>query len=161
VKEKIDCRLLYCYNLATDDPEGMDIYNKVYQKAKKFDNNGDVIFVVGNNERLVNAIQRFSDVIIQKSLREGFALTVTEALWKGKPVVAGNVGGIPSQIKDGKTGFLVDPTDYRSCAERIVRLLKDKKLAKLVGNNAKEFIRENFLTTRLVSDYLDLLSEIL
>lgn len=114
VKEKVDCRLLYCYNLATDDPEGMEIYERVHKKAKKFVDNGDVLFVVGNNELLVNAIQRFSTVIIQKSTKEGFGLVVAEALWKEKPVVAGNVGGIPSQITDGKTGFLVDPHDYKA-----------------------------------------------
>jgi trehalose synthase len=161
VKDKVDCRLLYCYNLATDDPEGMKIYERVYKKAQEFSHKDDVLFVVGNNERLVNAVQRFSDVIIQKSVREGFALTVTEALWKAKPVVAGNVGGIPSQITDGKTGFLVEPSDYKACADRIVRLLKDEKLAQEIGRKAKEFVRKNFLTTRLVSDYLDLLSEFL
>jgi len=161
VKEKVDCRLLYCYNLATDDPEGMKIYAKVYEKAKKFAEDKDVLFVVGNNDLLVNAIQSFSTIIIQKSIREGFALTVTEALWKGKPVVAGNVGGIPSQIKDGKTGFLVDPLDYKGCADRIIRLLQDPKLAEDIGKRAKEYVREHFLTTRLVSDYLDLMKEVL
>jgi len=85
VKEKVDCRLLYCYNLATDDPEGMKIYERVHEKAKKFVDSGDVLFVVGNNELLVNAIQRFSTVILQKSIKEGFGLVVSEALWKGKP----------------------------------------------------------------------------
>ncbi|MBL7071115.1 MAG: glycosyltransferase [Candidatus Omnitrophica bacterium] len=161
VKEKVDCRLLYCYNLATDDPEGIKIYDKVYTKAKKFAENRDVLFVVGNNELLVNAIQRFSTVIIQKSTREGFGLVIAEAMWKGKPVVAGNVGGIPSQIKDGKTGFLVDPHDYKACADRIVRFLQDQKLAQEMGRRAKEFVRERFLTTRLISDYLDLLYDVL
>ncbi|MCF7875225.1 MAG: glycosyltransferase, partial [Candidatus Omnitrophica bacterium] len=161
VKEKVDCRLLYCYNLATDDPEGMKIYEKVYNKVKKDVENGDVLFVVGNNDLLVNAIQRFSDVIVQKSTREGFALTVTEALWKGKPVVASNIGGIPSQITDGKNGFLVEPTDYDSCADRVIKILKNPKLANKLGTNAKESVRKNFLTTRLISDYLDLLTEVL
>ena len=117
--------------------------------------------MVGNNELLVNAIQRFSTVIIQKSTKEGFGLVVAEALWKGKPVVAGNVGGIPSQIKDGKTGFLVDPHDYKACADRVIRLLQEPKLTQDMGARAKEFVRERFLTTRLVSDYLDLLYEVL
>jgi len=108
VREKVDCRLLYCYNLATDDPQGMEIYIKIRKKAQKLVDKGDVIFVVGNNDVLVNAIQRFATVIIQKSTREGFGLVVAEALWKGKPVVAGNVGGISLQIKDGETGFLVN-----------------------------------------------------
>lgn len=159
VKEKVDCRLLYCYNLATDDPEGMEIYERVHKKAKKFVENGDVLFVVGNNELLVNAIQRFSTVIIQKSTKEGFGLVVAEALWKEKPVVAGNVGGIPSQITDGKTGFLVDPHDYKVCAQRVTTLLKDPKLSQEMGKAAKESVRKKFLTTRLISDYLDLIAE--
>lgn len=159
VKEKVDCRLLYCYNLATDDPEGMEIYERVHKKAKKFVKNGDVLFVVGNNELLVNAIQRFSTVIIQKSTKEGFGLVVAEALWKEKPVVAGNVGGIPSQITDGKTGFLVDPHDYKVCAQRVTTLLKDPKLSQEMGKAAKESVRKKFLTTRLISDYLDLIAE--
>ena len=161
VREKVDCRLLYCYNLATDDPQGMEIYTKIRKKAAKLVENGDVIFVVGNNDILVNAIQRFANVIIQKSIKEGFALTVTEALWKAKPVVAGNVGGIPTQIKDGETGFLVDPHDYKTCADRVVKFLEDPEFAQQVGNNAKEYVRKNFLTTRLLSDYLDLLSDVL
>jgi trehalose synthase len=161
VKEKFDCRLLFCYNLATDDPEGMKIFERVYKSAKEYADKGDVLFVVGNNELLVNAVQKFSSVIMQKSTREGFALTVTEALWKAKPVVAGNVGGIPTQIKDGRNGFLVDPKDYKQCADRVVTLLKEPKLAREIGRKAKEYVRKNFLTTRLVSDYLDLIAEVL
>ncbi|MBP7088985.1 MAG: glycosyltransferase [Candidatus Omnitrophica bacterium] len=161
VKEKVDCRLLFCYNLATDDPEGIKIFERVFNKAKEFKEKGEVLFIVGNNELLVNAIQRFSTLIIQKSVREGFGLTVTEALWKAKPVVAGNVGGIPSQIIDGKTGFLVDPYDYKACAEKIIRILKEPKLGEEIGKKAKEFVREKFLTTRLISDYLDLLGDLL
>lgn len=161
VKEKVDCRLLYCYNLATDDPEGMKIFERVYAKAKSYIDKGDVLFVVGNNELLVNAIQRFSTVIIQKSIKEGFGLVVAEALWKGKPVVAGNVGGIPHQIIDGQTGFLVDPYDLKACADKVVKLFKDPKLSESMGVKAKEHVRKHFLTTRLISDYLDLLSEVL
>lgn len=161
VKEKIDCRLLFCYNLATDDPEGIKIFERVFNKAKEFKENGEILFVVGNNELLVNAIQRFSTLIIQKSVREGFGLTVTEALWKAKPVVAGNVGGITTQIIDGKTGFLVDPYDYKACADKVIRILKEPKLGEEIGKRAKEFVREKFLTTRLISDYLDLLGDLL
>lgn len=161
VKDKIDCRLLYCYNLAADDPQGMEIYSKVRSKAKKLIEKGDVLFVVGNNDILVNAIQRFSTVIVQKSIKEGFGLTVTEALWKKKPVVASNVGGIPVQINDGENGFLVDPSDYKGCADRVVELLKNQSLAEKIGRKAKESVRTNFLITRLLSDYLDLLDDIL
>ncbi|MFB0524386.1 MAG: glycosyltransferase, partial [Phycisphaerae bacterium] len=111
VKDKVDCRLVFCYNLASDDPEGMQMYTKIARKAKKFVDHRDVLFVIGNNDILVNSIQRFSSCIIQKSIKEGFCLSVTEALWKAKPVVASNVGGLPSQIEDSKNGFLLEPTD--------------------------------------------------
>jgi len=161
VKQKVDCRLVLCYNVASDDPEGLRMYNKVYRKANKLAKRGDVIFIVGNNESLVNSIQRFSSVIIQKSTREGFCLAVTEALWKGTPVVASNVGGIPSQIEDGKNGFLLEPNDSEGFADRIVRILKNPAERKRLGDNATETVRQNFLITRLLSDYLDMLNSIL
>ncbi|MBN1509689.1 MAG: glycosyltransferase [Sedimentisphaerales bacterium] len=160
VREKVDCRLLYCYNLATDDPQGMEIYTRIRQMADKLVRKGDVLFVVGNNDVLVNAVQQLSTVIIQKSIKEGFGLTVTEALWKRKPVVASNVGGIPLQIKDGETGYLLEPNDYDGFAERIVHILKDPSGAKSLGEKARRHVRDNFLITRLVSDYLDLIGEL-
>jgi trehalose synthase len=161
VKKEVDCRLVYCYNMASDDPEGVDIYTKVRQKAESLVNNGDVIFVMGNNDILVNAVQRVSDVVVQKSTKEGFCLCVTEALWKGKPVVGSNVGGIPIQIKDKKNGFLVEPNDTKGFADRIVELLKNPGSAEKMGKKARETVRENFLITRLLSDYLDLLNDTL
>lgn len=161
VKQKVDCRLVFCYNVASDDPEGMRIYNKVLRKANKLYKNGHIVFVVGNNETLVNAVQRFSDVIIQKSTKEGFCLAVTEALWKGTPVVASNVGGIPSQIKDGENGFLLDPTDTKGFADRIIHLFKNPNDGKAIGQKAKETVRQKFLITRLLSDYLYMLNSII
>ncbi len=161
VRKRVDCRLLFCYELAADDPEGVRIYQKVHRKAHELIKRGDVIFVVGNNDLLVNSIQRFSNVILQKSTREGFGLTVAESLWKGAPVVASAVGGIPSQITDGHNGFLVDPTDYDGCADRVVELLKHPKLGKKLGSNGRESVRERFLVTRLLGDYLDLLIDLL
>ncbi len=161
VKEKVDCRLVFCYNVASDDPEGLQMYRKVQRKANKLINTGDIVFVVGNNETLVNSIQRFSSVIIQKSIREGFCLCVTEALWKGTPVVASNVGGIPYQIEDGQSGFLVEPQDNEGFAERIIHILKNPDEAKAVGEKAREKVRREFLITRLLSDYLDMLNSIL
>jgi trehalose synthase len=161
VKEKVDCRLLFCYNLATDDPEGVQMYTKIQRKAQKLVDSGDVLLVVGNNDILVNSIQRFSSVIIQKSIKEGFCLCVTEALWKGKPVVASNVGGIPSQIEDGKNGFLLEPNDTDGFAERIAFLLKNPKEGQKLGRQAKETVRQKFLITRLLSDYLDMLDSII
>ena len=161
VKEKVDCRLVYCYDMALDDPEGTSVYSKVYRKAKKLRERGDVVFVVGKNQILVNAIQRFSTVVVQNSIREGFCLAVTEALWKEKPMVATNVGGIPLQIRDGEEGFLVEPYERGEFADRIVEILKNPSLAKEMGNKAKEKVKKNFLITRLLSDYLDLLNDIM
>jgi len=158
VKEKVDCRLLFCYNLAGDDPEGVQMYTKIYRKAKKLVNNGDVLFVVGNNDILVNSIQRFSSVIIQKSIKEGFCLAVTEALWKGTPVVASNVGGIPAQIQDTKNGFLLEPKDTEGFADRIIHLLKNPREGQNLGQRAQETVKRKFLITRLLSDHLDMLN---
>jgi len=161
VKEKVDCRLVFCYNLATDDPEGVHMYTKALRKANRFLKNGDVLFVLGNNDILVNSIQRFSSCIIQKSIKEGFCLSVTEALWKCKPVVASNVGGIPGQIQDGQNGFLLEPKDTPGFANRIIYLLKNPSEGQNLGQNAREIVRQKFLITRLLSDYLDMLNSIM
>jgi len=161
VKEEVDCRLVLCGNMATDDPEGALIYDEVKEKAKKWMEKGDIILITYDNNILVNALQRRSAVVVQKSIREGFGLAVTEALWKEKPVVASNVGGIPLQIKDGESGFLVEPRDTEGFAERILKILKDPELAKGLGKKGKETVRKNFLITRALIDYLDLLCDLL
>ncbi|MFQ6104050.1 MAG: glycosyltransferase [Candidatus Glassbacteria bacterium] len=161
VKKKVDCRLVYCYNMASDDPEGWEIYAEISKKAKELSENRDVIFVMGNNDILVNAIQRFSTVIVQKSIKEGFCLAVTEALWKGKPVVGTNVGGIPIQINDEENGFLVEPNDAEGFADRIVEILKKPSLRKKLGEKGKETVKNRFLLTRLLMDYLDLINDVM
>jgi trehalose synthase len=161
VKEKVDCRLVFCYNVASDDPEGLQVYNRVYRKANRYVKKRDILFVLGNYELLVNAIQRFSDVVIQKSTREGFCLSVTEALWKGTPVVASNVGGLPVQIQDGVNGFLLEPNDVEGFAERVVHLLKNPQERERLGQKGHETVRGKFLITRLLSDYLDMLNSIM
>ncbi len=161
VREKVDCRLVLCYNVASDDPEGLQMYKKVQRKANKMLETGDVLLVVGNSEKLVNAIQTFSDVIIQKSTKEGFCLAVTEAMWKGTPVVASNVGGIPAQITDGQNGYLLEPRDNEGFAERIAHLLKHPDEGRELGRQARETVRDKFLITRLLSDYLDMLNSIM
>jgi trehalose synthase len=147
--------------MAPDDPEGIIIYNKMKKIAAKHLKNGDVLFRLGDHQILVNVLQRISAVVLQKSTREGFGLTVSEAQWKETPVVASNVGGIPEQVIDGKTGFLVDPYDIKGCAEKVVTLLKDKKLAAQMGKEGKKFVKEKFLITRHLDDYLDLLINVL
>jgi trehalose synthase len=109
----------------------------------------------------VNAIQRISTVLVQNSIREGFCLCVTEGLWKGKPVVATKVGGIPHQLIEAENGFLVDALDRETFADRIVQILQNPDMAEHMGRRAKETVREKFLTTRLLLDYLNLLNDIL
>lgn len=161
VRKEVDCQLILCGSMASDDPEGIEIYQEVIQKSEELTNNGDVILLTLESNILVNVLQRASSVIIQKSLREGFGLTVTEALWKGTPVVASNIGGIPLQIKNGKNGFLVDPQDIDGFAKRIIELLKNPEMAKKIGEQGRETVREKFLITRILSDYLDVFNEIL
>lgn len=161
VREKVDCRLVLCGSMASDDPEGYDIYEKVRKEAEDLISSGDVILITYESNIMVNAIQRAASVIIQKSLREGFGLTVTEGLWKQRPVVASNVGGIPLQIEDGKTGFLLEPDDHQGFADRIISLLEDPKKAREMGIEGREKVRKRFLTTRLLSDYLDLVIDVL
>jgi len=161
VKQEVDCRLILCGSMASDDPEAIKIYEKVERKANKHLQNRDIILSTSENNILVNVLQRTSDVIIQKSLKEGFGLTVTEALWKKTPVVASNVGGIPLQIQDGESGFLLDPDDTEGFAGRIVQLLKNSDMRKEMGEKGREHIRGNFLITRLLLDYLDLFTELI
>jgi trehalose synthase len=161
VKEDVDCRLVLCGSMASDDPEGLRMYGKIERAAKKFVDNKEVILITVENDILVNVLQRSSAVVVQKSTREGFGLTVTEALWKGKSVVASNVGGIPLQIEDGVSGFLVDPDDEEGFAERIIEVLKNPALGEELGAKGKKTVKDKFLITRLVSDYLNVLNELL
>jgi len=161
VREKVDCRLVMSGGVATDDPEGPKIYERLHQKGGELIDKGDVVLIIPENDIFVNALQRKSAVVIQKSIREGFCLAVTEALWKGTPVVASNVGGIPLQIKDGENGFLVQPRDVKGFADRTIKLLQNPDLAREMGEKARETVREKFLITRLLINYLDLLAEVI
>jgi trehalose synthase len=145
-------------SMATDDPEGMEYFQKTFEYA---DGDQDIKILsnlnnVGAIE--VNAFQSQSDVLLQKSIREGFGLTVTEALWKGRPTIGGNVGGIPLQIEDGVGGFLVDSPEQ--CAERCIEILRDPELGKRLGRHGKEHARRMFLTPRLLRDWLRLLGDV-
>ncbi|MFW6338398.1 MAG: glycosyltransferase [Alkalispirochaetaceae bacterium] len=160
VRKKIDCRLVFVYNLASDDPEGHGVYEQVHERAGELAEKGDVLFVVGNHALMVNAIQRAAAVVLQKSYREGFCLTVTEAMWKAAPVVATTAGGIPEQITDGEDGFLIDPADIDGTADRVVELVKHPEYRESVGANARETVRKRFLTTRLICDYIDVMTDL-
>jgi trehalose synthase len=159
VKEKIpSVQLALVGSMASDDPEGWDFFNATIAHA---DGDPDVHILnnfnnVGSIE--VNAFQSQSDVLIQKSTREGFGLTVTEAIWKGRPFIGGNVGGIPLQIENGVSGYLVDSVD--ACAARTLDILKDPALGKALGRRGKEHVRKHFLTPRYLRDYLKIFTEL-
>ena len=160
VKAKIDCRLVLCGSMAADDPEGFQIYQKILQRANNHVAKRDVILLTVEDNILVNALQRISSVVIQKSIREGFGLTVTEALWKEKPVVASNVGGIPLQMVDGETGYLIDPTDIKTGAARVISILGNPEEAKRLGTNGREMVLKKFLITRHLYDDLKMLNDL-
>jgi len=157
IKEKIDCQLILVGSMATDDPEGQEVFENL---EKTVENEKDIHLIINAPDIVINAIQRASSVVIQKSIKEGFAITVSEALWKKTPVVASNVGGIPSQIIDGKNGFLLDPMDYQGFAEKIIYLLKNPKIAKQMGEFGKQHVKDNFLITRHLLDYIQLFNEL-
>ena len=160
VKARIDCRLVLCGSMAADDPEGIQIYQKILQRANNHVAKRDVILLTVEDNILVNALQRISSVVIQKSIREGFGLTVTEALWKEKPVVASNVGGIPLQMVDGETGYLIDPTDIKIGAARVISILENPAEAKRLGTNGREMVLKKFLITRHLYDDLKMLNDL-
>ena len=161
VREVADCRLVLCGSMASDDPEGVEIYDRARAFANTLDVRDDIVFITSENHILVNALQRASAVIVQRSIREGFGLTVTEALWKGTPVVASNVGGIPLQVIDGEMGFLVEADDKEGFARRIAEILRSGNETGDMTAKAIEHVRRNFLVTRLLLDYLDLIGEMI
>jgi trehalose synthase len=157
-KEFAAVRLALVGSMATDDPEGWTFFTETVEHAG---DDSDILILsnlnnVGNLE--VNAFQSRADVVIQKSIREGFGLTISEGLWKAKPTIGGNVGGIPTQIEDGESGFLVDSVDQ--CAQRCMWMLDNPDKAKAMGRAGKEHVRANFLTPRLLRDYLKLFTEL-
>ncbi|OGD86705.1 hypothetical protein A2Z23_03145 [Candidatus Curtissbacteria bacterium RBG_16_39_7] len=136
--------------MASDDPEGAGIYKTALQEAAT---DSDIyLLVLPHSNLVINAFQTGSEVIVQKSIREGFGLTVTEAMWKGKAVIGGNVGGIKMQIDDGKNGFLVD--NPVGCAEKIVKLVRSQELAEKLGQEAKEKVARNFLLPHKIFKWL-------
>lgn len=151
VKKKTNAQLVLMGDMASDDPEGPIIYNKIVEHSKKIP---DIHLITKKDDGLVNALQRKSSVVLQCSIREGFGLTVTEALWKKAAVVATGVGGIPLQVKHKNTGILVKNTV--DAAKWCNELIKNDKLRAQLGENGKEHVRKNFLVTRHLQDYLDI-----
>ena len=157
-KEVPGVQLALIGSIANDDPGGWEIFTEVNKEANKDED----IYVfsnltgVGNME--VNAFQTASDVVIQKSIKEGFGLVIAEALWKERPVVAGNAGGIPLQMAGNLSNYLVDSKE--ECAEKVIKLLKDPDLAEKLGKEGRDHIEKNFLMPRLVRDELKLIKSL-
>jgi len=150
VKKYIDCQLILAGGTATDDPEGVQVLAEVQEKAKK---DPDIhVLLLPQDDILVNALQRASDVIIQKSLKEGFGLTVAEALWKAKPIVASHVGGISLQVKHKYSGLLCHSIEGAAFA--VKQLLNNPEYARKLGENGREHIKNNFLLTRHLKEYM-------
>jgi trehalose synthase len=159
VREEVpEVQLVLAGSMATDDPEGFQVWQDV-DAAREGDPDIHLlsnIQQVGNVQ--INAFQRSADVVIQKSLREGFGLTVSEGLWKGRPVIGGRAGGIALQIRDGENGYLVDSVE--ECAARSLDLLKDPDGADRKGEAGREHVRRNFLSTRELEDWVGLFTSL-
>jgi len=143
---------------AADDPETEIVLAEVQEAASR-DPNIHILFLPPGSDRIINAIQRGADIILQKSIREGFGLTVTEAMWKGKPVIGGNTGGIRLQVINHHTGFLVNTPE--GAALRIHYLFHYRDQLQTMGKKAREFVRRNFLITRHLRDYLTFMVSII
>jgi trehalose synthase len=152
-RKEVDFTLVLLGNLASDDPEGIRIYESLLDQQDE----RTLILIDGGDQLLVSAVQHTAAVILQKSVREGFGLTVAEAMWKSRPVIGGRVGGIVKQIEDGVSGFLVSSPE--ETAARIVQVLSDPNLASRLGENACHTVQKKFLMPRLLEQYLDLFSE--
>ncbi len=148
-RKEAKATLVLLGNVATDDPEGPEVFESLLKCRED-----RIIILAVQDTALVNALQRKAAVVLQKSIREGFGLTVAEAMWKGTTVIGGNVGGIRYQIENGVNGFLVSSPE--EAAQRIVQLLKDKKLRLSMGEKARDTVKKKFLLTRYLEQYLDL-----
>lgn len=156
VRKKEDCRLVLCGSMASDDPEGYKIYDEVKEAAGDLIDKGEILIRANETDLAINALQRFSSVVIQKSRREGFGLTVTEALWKETPVVCSDAGGLSVQVEDGYNGYVLDPDDNQGFADRVIHILRNEEKFKEMKRNARESVRKRFLVTRIMLDYMNL-----
>ena len=151
VKRHVDAQLVYVGSPAHDDPEGEEVYKETTEAAGN-DKDIKLLMLPPNSDLEINAFQRGSTVVLQKSIKEGFGLTVSEALWKMRPVIGGNTGGIPLQIIHKVTGFLVNTPE--EAAHYTLYLLRNKEERERLGRNGREHVRRNFLITRELRDYL-------
>ncbi len=161
VRRKEKCQLVVLGSFSVDDPEGQRIFERTERMRNKSRHRDEIKLILDTTDVMVNCIQKESAVVIQKSLREGFGLVVSEALFKGTPVVASNVGGIPFQVMDGMNGFLRDPDNLEGFAACVCKLLGDEKLRNEMGRRGRIHVTNNFLVTRLMVDWLNLMSNYL
>lgn len=154
VRSYEDCQLVLVGGPASDDPEAQTVFDLVKSKANTMDD-VHVLMLPPDSHREINALQRSAAVVVQKSIKEGFGLTVSEALWKEKPTVGGFAGGIPQQIIFGITGYTVHSVE--GCAYRIRQILANPEFGKKLGRQGKELVRNRFLITRHLCDYLALM----
>ena len=154
--KKLNPILVIVGNLATDDPEGMEMYDKI---LKQIDGDKDIyaLLNIPDNDKNIGSLMKLADVFIHISTKEGFGLVVTEAMWQGTPVIGSKVGGIRLQVINDKTGYLVNPFEIDKIKTFIKHILKNNEEKKKLGYFAVEHIRENFLVTRLVKRYLILM----
>jgi trehalose synthase len=156
-EQRPDVQLALVGSMASDDPEGWDFYNSTIAHAA----DDPDIHILNNFNNVgpieVNAFQSLAEVLVQKSTREGFGLTVSEALWKGRPFIGGDVGGIPLQISDGVSGYLV--ASVEECAARALQILEDPEMGRELGRRGKQHVREHFLTPRYLRDYLRIFTD--
>lgn len=158
IKKYVPVQLVLAGGGASDDPEGQQVLQEVQSYAGN-DPDVHILELPNDAHRAINALQRGSDIILQKSLKEGFGLTVTEGLWKGKPVIGGDTGGIRLQVINHYTGFLVSTPE--GAAMRIRYLLKHPEEMETMGVNAKEYVLHNFLITRHLREYLTLICSLI
>ena len=151
MKKHVDGQLVYLGSPATDDPEGEEVYKETLKAAEGI-KDVHLLLLPPDSDLEVNAFQRGADVVMQKSIKEGFGLTVSEALWKGKPVIGGNTGGIPLQVIHGHTGFLVSTPE--EATHYLIYLLRNRDIRERMGKMGREHVRNNFLTIRELRDYL-------
>jgi trehalose synthase len=150
-RKEVPATLVLLGNVASDDPEGQEVFESLLHCREE-----RILILTAADSALVNALQRHAAVIVQKSLRESFGLTATEAMWKGTAVIAGDCGGLRHQVEDEVNGFLVSSVE--AAAQRMVQLLQDTALRKRLGKKARETVRSRFLLTRKIEQYLDLFS---
>jgi len=155
IREKEDCQLIFMGDMASDDPQGPALYHKIRQIADQFK---DIYTITQKNDLLVNILQRESAFVFQNSLKEGFGLTVAEALWKGTPVLGTIAGGIPLQVINGKTGYIIK--NKKDGVNKALNILRDKSLRNKLGKAGHEHVKNKFLITRHLQDYINLLNKI-